>query len=136
MRFGKTAKQQWDDAFNKDLDAIQGIHKFAFFPVRLQDGAYIWLDYFYEYQMYTYTADWWCLMPEKVRTTRQTFIRYSHFSVLFDEKKHYWRYTATGGKTAYADRDNSRSDPDLEILPEEPTYPTETQPSKLDRKRK
>ena len=49
MRFGKTEAEKAMKEQEKIVLKICGIKKFAFFPVRLKDGTYVWMEYYYSY---------------------------------------------------------------------------------------
>lgn len=48
MIFGQTTEQINADNVKKNLHKIFGVRKFAFFPVMLEDGRYLWLEYYYQ----------------------------------------------------------------------------------------
>lgn len=67
MRYGKSTAEKVKEYQNWLEAAKVGYKHFAWWPVRLTDGTYVWLEYvwaYYEAPSWTY-AGWWAYRPLK-----------------------------------------------------------------------
>lgn len=57
MIFGMTHEQRIIANSEKAKPYIKGIRRFAYWPVELQDGRYVWLEPYWQYTMGTWSED-------------------------------------------------------------------------------
>ena len=54
MIFGKTTNEQYEETQTRCLTSAIGKKKFAWLPVELESGEYIWLDLYYSFSSVSY----------------------------------------------------------------------------------
>lgn len=86
MIFGRTTEQIQNDYNKKSFDKIFGIRKFAFFPVMLDDGRYIWLEYYWKANCFVFVKNSLYVRIFSL-TTNHRYQHYHDWNISSDQKE-------------------------------------------------